>query len=76
MCLSTNGERAKNNAIVTRLILTSNTQATKKNKKNFLNYVCTMKGIQCHSNHSPQLFELGKKKKNKKKKQQQTNHII
>ncbi len=29
----------------------------------FLNYACTVKGIQCHSNHSPQLFELKKKSK-------------
>ncbi len=50
----------------TRLILTSNTQATKKVE--LLNYVCT---FQCHSNRSPQLFELKKKKSNKK-----TSHVI
>ena len=48
--------------IVKRLILTSNTQATKQVE--FFNYVYTVKGIQCHSNRSPQLFELKKKQQN------------
>ncbi len=55
--LSTNGERALNHTIVKRLILTTNTQAT---KVEFLNYVYTVKGIQCHSNR----FELKKKQQN------------
>ncbi len=46
-----------------RLILNSNTQATKR-KVRVLNYTYRVKGIQCHSNHLPQLFEL-KKKSNK-----------
>ena len=32
-------------------------------KMSSLNYACMVKGIQCHSNHSPQLFELKKKSK-------------
>ena len=32
----------------------------------FLNYVRMVKGFQCHSNHSPQLFDL-KIKQNKTK---------
>ncbi len=51
--------------IVKRLILTSNTQATKQVE--FFNYVYTVKGIQCHSNHAPQLFELEKKMQQKNK---------
>ncbi len=47
------------NTSVKRLVLTSNIQATKKVE--FLNYVLYGKGIQCHSNHSPQLFELKQK---------------
>ncbi len=43
--------------------LTSNIQATKKVE--FLNYVLYGKGIQCHSNHSPQLFELKQKNKSR-----------
>ncbi len=40
------------------------TQATKKNSE-FLNYIYTVKEIQCHSNHSRNcVFEL--KKSNKK----------
>ncbi len=35
-----------------------------KNKVELLNYAYTVKGIQCHSNHSPQLFELKKKQQN------------
>ncbi len=50
----------------TTLLLTDpNTQVE------FLNYVYPVKGTQCHSNHSPQLFEM-KKKKNEKK----TSHVI
>ncbi len=50
------------------LLLTfdSNTQDTKK-KVEFLNYVYMVKGIYCHSNHFPQLFELKKKKATNKK---------
>ncbi len=55
MCLSTNGERALNHTIVKRLILTTNTQATKT--KSSFTYIC-------HSNRSPQLFELKKKQQN------------
>ncbi len=47
------------------MILTSNTAAT-ENKVEFLNYAYTVKGFQCHSNNSLQLFEL-------KEKQQQNN---
>ncbi len=49
--------------LIKRLILTINTQATKI-KSEFFNYVYTVKGIQCHSNRSPQLFELKKKQQN------------
>ncbi len=62
-------ERIKH-TIVKHFILTSNTQATKK-KSNFFNFVYTLKGIQCHSSHSPQQFEL-----NKKQQKTKTNHII
>ncbi len=61
MCLSTNGERAKDYTIK---ILTSNTEAT-ENKVQFLNLAYRVKGFQCHSNNSLQL--LGRKKKQKKK---------
>ncbi len=66
MCLSTNGERAKDYTIK---ILTSNTEAT-ENKVQFLNLAYRVKGFQCHSNNSLQL--LGRKKKTKKK----TIHVI
>ncbi len=39
------------------MILTSNTEAT-ENKVEFFNYTYTVKGFQCHSNNSLQLFEL------------------
>ena len=52
-----------------RLVLNSNTQATKR-KVRVLNHMYRVKGIQCHSNHLPQLFEL------KKKKQQTTKQIM
>ncbi len=52
--------------IVKRLILTSNTLATKQVE--FFNDVYTVKGFQCHSNHSPQLFELEKKTQQKNNK--------
>ena len=52
--------------IVKQLICTSNTQATKK-KLSFFNYVYTVKGFQCHSNYSPQLFELKGKKQQQNK---------
>ncbi len=55
VCLSTNGERASNYTIVKWLILTSNTQATKIKSITY-----AVKGFQCHSNRSPQLFELKK----------------
>ncbi len=55
VCLSTNGERALNYIIVKQLILT-NTQ--------FTIIVYAVKGIQCHNNRSPQLFELKKKQQN------------
>ncbi len=42
------------------MILTSNTEAT-ENKVEFLNYAYTVKGFQCHSNNSLQLFELKEK---------------
>ncbi len=45
------------------LILTTNIQTT-KNKVELLNYACAVKEIQCHSNRSPQLFELKKKQQN------------
>ena len=51
--------------------LTSDTQATKKVK--FLNYVYG-KGIQCHSNHSRQLFELKNNNNNNNNKKQQKNN--
>ncbi len=35
-----------------------------KNNVEFLNYVYTVKGFKCHSNHSPQLFELKKQQLN------------
>ncbi len=44
VCLSTNGERALNHTIVKRLILTTNTQATKI-KSSFKNYVYTERGF-------------------------------
>ncbi len=59
MCLSTNGERALNHTIVKRLTLTTKTQATKI-KSSFLKLHIYGKGIQCHSNRSPQLFEFEK----------------
>ncbi len=49
--------------------LTSNTEAT-ENKVEFLNYTYTVKGFQCHSNNSLQLFELKGKNNNK------TVHVI
>ncbi len=49
--------------------LTSNTEAT-ENKVEFLNYAYTVKGFQCHSNNSLQLFELKGKNNNK------TIHVI
>ncbi len=36
-------------------------------KIEILNYVYKVKGIQSHSNHTPQLFELKKKKKKQNK---------
>ncbi len=47
------------------MILTSNTEAT-ENKVEFLNYAYTVKGFQCHSNNSLQLFELKGKNNNKR----------
>ncbi len=47
MCLSTNGERAKDYTI---MILTSSTEAT-ENKVQFLNLAYRVKGFQCHSNN-------------------------
>ncbi len=46
------------------MILTSNTEAT-ENKVQFLNLAYTVKGFQCHSNNSLQLFELKEKNNNK-----------
>ncbi len=63
MCLSTNGEP---NDYTIFMILTSNTEAT-ENKVQFLNFAYTVKGFECHSNNSLQLFEL------KEKQQQQNN---
>ncbi len=62
VCLSTNGERALNYTIVKWLILTTNTQATKIKSSFLITYA--VKGIQGHSNRSPQLFELKKKQQN------------
>ncbi len=53
MCLSTNGLKT----ILFFMILTSNTEAT-ENKVRVFNYAYTVKGFQCHSNNSLQLFEL------------------
>ncbi len=61
MCLSTNGERAKDYTI---MILTSSTEAT-ENKVQFLNLAYRVKGFQCHSNNSLQLLELERKKQHK-----------
>ncbi len=60
MCLSTNGERAKDYTI---MILTSNTEAT-ENKVQFFNLAYRVKGFQCHSNNSLQLLGRKKNKKN------------
>ncbi len=57
MCLSTNGERAKDYTI---MILTSSTEAT-ENKVQFFNLAYRVKGFQCHSNNSLQLLELKEK---------------
>ncbi len=65
MCLSTNGERAKDYTI---MILTSNTEAT-ENKVQFLNLAYRVKVFQCHSNNSLQLAW-------KEKKQSKTIHVI
>ncbi len=46
------------------MILISNTEAT-ENKVVFLNYAYKVKGFQCHSNNSLQLFELKEKSNNK-----------
>ncbi len=46
------------------IILTSNTEAT-ENKVQFLNLAYTVKGFQCHSNNSLQLFELKENNNNK-----------
>ncbi len=51
------------------MILTSNTEAT-ENKVQFFNFTYTVKGFQCHSNNSLQLFELKGKNNNK------TIHVI
>ncbi len=51
------------------MILTSNTETT-ENKVQFLNFVYTVKGFQCHSNNSLQLLELKEKNNNK------TIHVI
>ncbi len=56
----------KNTLLLNRLVLTSNTQATKKKSRDYKLRIYG-KGIQCHSNHSPQLFELEKKKKKQQK---------
>ncbi len=62
VCLSTNGERALSYTIV-KLLITTNIQTTKI-KSELLNYAYAVKGIQCHSNCSPQLFEFKKKQQN------------
>ncbi len=46
------------------MILTSNTEAI-ENKVEFFNYAYTVKGFQCHSNYSLQLFELKGENNNK-----------
>ncbi len=50
----------KHYTILIWMILTSNTEAT-ENKVEFLNYAYTVKGFQCQSNNSLQLFELKEK---------------
>ncbi len=62
VCLSTDGERALNYTIV-KLLITTNIQTTKI-KSELLNCAYAVKGIQCHSSRSPQLFELKKKQQN------------
>ena len=53
-------------------LLTTNKRHLEAQKNGeFFNYAYTVNGFQCHSNHSPQLFELKKKKSNKK-----TSHVI
>ncbi len=47
--------------------LTTNTQATKIKSSFLITYA--VKGIQCHSNRSPQLFEL-------KKEATKSSHVI
>ncbi len=59
----------KDYTIFILMILTSNTEAT-ENKVQFLNLAYTVKGFQCHSNNSLQLFELKEKNNNK------TIHVI
>ncbi len=39
------------------MVLTSNTETT-ENKVEFLNYSYIVKGFQCHTNNTPQLFDL------------------
>ncbi len=51
----------KDYTIFILIILTSNTEAT-ENKVQYLNLAYTIKGFQCHSNNSLQLFELKEKK--------------
>ncbi len=45
-------------------------------KIEILKYVYKVKGIQSHSNHTPQQFELKKKKKKKKKSNKKTSPVI
>ncbi len=52
------------------MILTSNTEATENKVQFILNLAYTVKGFQCHSNNSLQLFELKEKNNNK------TIHVI
>ncbi len=54
----------KDYTIFISMILTSNTEAT-ENKVQFLNFVYTVKGFQCHSNNSLQLLEFKEKSNNK-----------
>ncbi len=60
----------KTTLLLKLLILTSNTRATKQSQVFKLRIYG--KGIQCHSNHSLQLFELKKKKSNKIKSRYET----
>ncbi len=58
----------KDHTIFIWMILTSNIEAT-ENKVQFFNLAYRVKGFQCHSNNSLQLFELKENNNNKTIKQ-------